>query len=113
MLQALRAEPDAAADLVLAADAFVYVRDLAPVIIEAARILEAGGLLAFTAERLDEGDVELGPSLRYRHAIAHVTRAAETAGLAVTALTTLSARNESGAPVPGLVAALAKPRPAR
>ena len=48
MVQGLRGKPDASADLILAADAMVYVADLAPVLAEAERVLAAGGLLAFT-----------------------------------------------------------------
>ena len=50
MLQGLRARPDASADLILAADAMVYVADLPPLLAEAHRVLVSGGLLAFTAE---------------------------------------------------------------
>src|SRR5579871_3100723 len=53
MLQALRTKPDASFDLVLAADAFVYVADLLPVLKEISRVLAPGGLLAFTAETHD------------------------------------------------------------
>ena len=53
MLQGLRGRPDASADLILAADAMVYVADLAPVLAEAARVLAPGGLFAFTAETHD------------------------------------------------------------
>ena len=35
MVQGLRGKPDASADLILAADAMVYVADLAPVLAEA------------------------------------------------------------------------------
>src|SRR5919198_1742281 len=44
MLQGLRARPDASADLILAADAMVYVAEIAPVLKEAARVLASGGL---------------------------------------------------------------------
>src|ERR1700716_3516015 len=50
MVQGLRGKPDAGANLVLAADAMVYLSDLAPVLREARRVLVAGGLLAFTVE---------------------------------------------------------------
>src|SRR5580704_5607410 len=46
MVEGLRGKPDASADLVLAADAFVYLADLAAVLCEARRVLAAGGLLA-------------------------------------------------------------------
>src|ERR1700674_3083501 len=50
MLEGLRGRRDASADLVLAADAMVYVADLIPVLKQASRVLVAGGLLAFTVE---------------------------------------------------------------
>src|ERR1700694_4858530 len=60
MVQGLRSKPDASANLVLAADAMVYLSDLAPVLCEVRRVLAAGGLLAFTAETHGGGGVMLG-----------------------------------------------------
>jgi predicted TPR repeat methyltransferase len=108
MLQGLRARPDASADLILAADAMVYVADLAPVLAEAARVLAPGGLLAFTAETHDGEGVVIGQGLRYAHAAAYVRAAVESAGLALPLLEDRSARNEDHTPVPGLVAVAAK-----
>ena len=51
MLEGLRMRPESSADLVLAADAMVYVPDLVPVLTEIRRVLAAGGLVAFTLER--------------------------------------------------------------
>src|SRR5215831_5849097 len=53
MVQGLRNKPDASAELILAADAMVYLANLAPVLGEAARVLVAGGVLAFTVEAHD------------------------------------------------------------
>ena len=55
-------------DLILAADVFIYVGDLAAVFLRSARrILEPGGCLAFTVELGREGrDIQLLPSLRDR-----------------------------------------------
>ena len=61
MLQGLRARPDASADLILAADAMVYVADLPPVVAEAHRVLVSGGLLAFTAETHDGEGIRANP----------------------------------------------------
>jgi predicted TPR repeat methyltransferase len=108
MLQGLRARPDACADLILAADAMVYVAELAPVLAEAVRVLAPGGLLAFTTETHDGGGVVIGQGLRYAHAAAYVRAAVETAGLELPLLEDRSARNEDHAPVPGLVAVAAK-----
>ena len=77
MLQGLRARPDASADLILAADAMVYVAELAPVLAEAARVLAAGGLFAFTTETHDGEGVVIGQGLRYAHAAAYVRAAVE------------------------------------
>jgi predicted TPR repeat methyltransferase len=108
MLQGLRSRPDASADLILAADAMVYVAELAPVLAEAARVLAAGGLFAFTAETHDDEGVVIGHGLRYAHAAAHVRAAVETAGLKLALLEDRSARNEDGIPVPGLVVVATK-----
>jgi predicted TPR repeat methyltransferase len=103
MVQGLRGRPDASADLILAADAMVYVADLAPVLAEARRVLVSGGLLAFTVETHDGDGVILGQGLRYAHGAGYVRRAIEAAGLKLSQLEDLSARNEDHAPVPGLV----------
>jgi predicted TPR repeat methyltransferase len=103
MLEGLRARPDASADLVLAADAFVYVADLAPVLAQAVRVLVAAGLLAFTVETHVGDGVVIGQGLRYAHGEAYVRAALKSAGLALSQLECLSARNEDNAPVPGLV----------
>src|SRR3954451_7088190 len=108
MLQGLLARPDASADLILAADAMVYVADLAPVLAEAARVLAPGGLLAFTLETHGGEGVVIGQGLRYAHGVTHVRAAVESAGLKLPLLEDRSARNEDNAPVPGLVAVAAK-----
>jgi predicted TPR repeat methyltransferase len=108
MLQGLRARVDASADLILAADAMVYVAELAPVLAEAARVLAPGGLLAFTTETQGGEGVVIGHGLRYAHGATYVRAAVESAGLKLSLLEDRSARNEDHAPVPGLVAVAAK-----
>ena len=108
MLQGLRARVDASADLILAADAMVYVADLAPVLAEAARVLAPGGLLAFTTETHDGEGVVIGQGLRYAHAAAYVRAAVESAGLELSLLEERSARHEHHAPFPRLVAVAVK-----
>jgi predicted TPR repeat methyltransferase len=109
MVEGLRSKPDASADLILAADAMVYLSDLAPVLREAKRVLAAGGLLAFTVETHDGGGVILGEGLRYAHAAAHVREAVAASGLTLSLLEHRSARTEDNIPVPGLVAVATKP----
>ena len=108
MLAGLRGQRESSADLILAADAMVYVADLAPVLAEARRVLVPGGLLAFTAETHGGDSVILGRGLRYAHAAAYVRGSVEAAGLHVALLEDLSARNEDHLPVPGLVAVASK-----
>src|SRR5580693_1902803 len=100
MLEGLRSKPDASANLVLAADAMVYVADLAPLLCEARRVLVPGGLLAFTAETHQGDGVIIGEGLRYAHGADYVRASIVDAGLALSRLEVLSARNEDNAPVP-------------
>jgi predicted TPR repeat methyltransferase len=104
MLQGLQGRPEASADLVLAADAMVYLADLAPVLREVKRVLVSGGMLAFTVETHHGDDVILGEGLRYAHGAAHVRASIGEAGLKLSELGHSSARNEDNTPVPGLVA---------
>lgn len=108
MLQALRARGDACFELVLAADAFVYVADLVPVLTETMRVLAPGGLLAFTVETHDGEGVVLGEGLRYAHGEKYVRAALQSAGLALSQFENLSARNEDNIPAPGLVVVASK-----
>jgi predicted TPR repeat methyltransferase len=108
MVEGLRGRPDASADLILAADAMVYLSDLAPVLREVSRVLAAGGLLAFTVETHGGDGVSLGEGLRYAHGASYVRAALSDAALALSRLEDLSARNEDNVPVPGLVVVAAK-----
>src|SRR5258707_4332736 len=109
MVQGLRDRPDASADLVLAADAMVYLPDLAPVLGEVKRVLVSGGLLAFTVETHDGDGSVLGEGLRYAHSAGYVRGSIGEAGLMLSRCEDLSARNEDNVPVPGLVVVAAKP----
>jgi predicted TPR repeat methyltransferase len=103
MVQGLRGRPEASADLILAADAMVYVSDLAPVLREVTRVLVAGGLLAFTVETHGGDGVMIGAGLRYAHGESYVRAQVEAAGLTLLQCEDQSARNEDNVPVPGLV----------
>jgi predicted TPR repeat methyltransferase len=108
MLEGLRGRPDGSAELILAADAMVYLSDIAPLLCEAKRVLVVGGLLAFTLETHDGEGMMIGEGLRYAHGEAYVRAAIGDAGLLLSQLETLSARNEDNTPVPGLVVVVAK-----
>jgi predicted TPR repeat methyltransferase len=108
MVQGLSRKPDASAELVLAADAMVYLADIAPLLREARRVLVIGGLLAFTVETHGGDGVMLGEGLRYAHSADYVRASIRNAGLALPSFEELSARNEDNTPVPGLVVVAAK-----
>jgi predicted TPR repeat methyltransferase len=91
-------------DLVVAADVFVYLFDLAPVARAVTGVLRAGGLFAFTVETHDGEGVELGEKLRFRHGAAHVRAAVAAARLQLVELASVATRIEAGGTVPGLVA---------
>jgi predicted TPR repeat methyltransferase len=108
MLEGLRGKTDGSADLVLAADAMVYVADLVGVLKEVKRVLVEGGLVAFTVETHGGEGVVIGEGLRYAHGARYVHGALGSAGLALAQFEELSARNEDNTPVPGLVVVAAK-----
>ena len=103
MVAFLRDQPPAAADLVLAADAFCYLGDLADILAAARNALTPDGLLAFTVETHAGEDVILRDTLRYAHGRVYVERALAAAGFEALELAAISTRTEKGAPVPGLV----------
>ena len=108
MVAGLASKPDASADFVLAADAMVYVADIAPVLAQAHRVLAPGGLIAFTTETHPGEGVILGAGLRYAHAAFHVRAALTGANLNLALLQEASPRDEGNVPVPGLVVVATK-----
>ena len=90
-------------DLVVAADVFVYVNDLAPVLAAAAKVLAPSGVLAFTVETHPDGGVKLLQTLRYAHSEPYIRRALTEAGLTAASLAKAAVRSEKGVPVDSLV----------
>ncbi len=90
-------------DLVIAADVFVYVSDLTPIIAATARVLAPGGVLAFTVETHSGDGVQLLPTLRYAHGEPYIRGALAAAGLALASLSKTAVRSEKGVPVDSLV----------
>jgi len=106
----LRCEPPGEADLILAADVFVYLGDLLPTLSAAARALAPGGLLAFTVEAEPGEGYRLGEALRFRHSRAYLVRALGEAGLQAQVLEPSSTRRELGVGVPGWLAVCGRGR---
>jgi predicted TPR repeat methyltransferase len=99
----LRSRPAASADLVVAADVFVYLADLAIVFAETRRVLERGGLFAFTVQAHEGAGVVLGEDARYAHGEPLLRDLADAAGLAVVLFERVSTREDRGEPVPGFL----------
>jgi predicted TPR repeat methyltransferase len=101
-------------DLVVAADVFVYVNDLAPALAATRQIMAPGGILAFTVETHPDEDegVKLLPTLRYAHGTAYVRRALAGAGLTTVSLSRAAVRSEKGVPVDSLVVTASTAAPA-
>ena len=93
----------------VAADVLVYLGDLGALFAAVARVLVPGGLLALTVQSGTDRPFELGLDLRYAHSAAAIAAWARAAGLGVALLVEAWARQDRGAPVPGLVAVLEKP----
>jgi predicted TPR repeat methyltransferase len=112
VLAMMRAEPSEAYDLVIAADVFVYVGKLEPLVFEVHRLLRPGGLFGFSVESLDavaNADAEgvkargyrLNDTGSYCHSADYLARLCEQAGFGT--LSTISAppRVHHGEPVEG------------
>ena len=89
--------------LVLAADVFMYLDNLTPVLKAIAQVLASPGQLAFSVETHEGDGVVMRETLRYAHAKAHVQAAVLAAGLKPVSLDFASTRTEKGVPVPGLI----------
>jgi len=103
MIEALGREDAASADLVLAADALVYLGDLAALFAATARVLAPEGLFGFTVEAGHGEGFGLGEGLRYVHSEPYLRAALAGAGLRVSELAPASTRTDGGVPVPGFV----------
>lgn len=107
-VEGLRHQPDASADLVLAADMMIYIHDLAPLFCEAARVLRPSGLFAFTAETHDSDGVALGASLRFAQSETHLRCLLRDVDLSIEHIDNVSIRTERKVPVPSLVIVASK-----
>lgn len=94
----------AGADLVTAADVFMYVGALDRIVARIAAALPEGGVLAFSVERHEgAGDFVLHPSRRYAHSEAYLRRLLATNGFDVLSLDEATIRMDRGEPVAGLI----------
>ena len=108
MVSALASEAAGSADLILSADAVIYLGDLQPLLTQVFRALSSDGLFVCTLETHEGEGVILGPGLRYAHSAAYVSQALDAVGLRQQHLALMSTREESAVPVPGLVVVASK-----
>lgn len=108
LIDFLAAEAAESADLAAAADVFVYIGDLAPVFAAVARVLESGGLFAFTAQSQEHDGYCVGEDMRFSHGEAYLRACAAQAGFATLELAPAVTRKDRGADVPGWAAILHK-----
>lgn len=99
----------ASCDLIVAADVLVYLGDLFPLFREVARVLEPGGLFAFTVQSHAGHGFVLGVDARYAHAEEYLRTVADDSGLAVVHVASVSTRQDRGIDVPGYVMVLQRP----
>jgi predicted TPR repeat methyltransferase len=110
IVDALRRRP-VSADLVLAADVFIYVGNLAPLFEAVRGALTRGGLFAFTVESTDDtaGDFVLRPTRRYAHSAGYLRRLARDAGFVERYVKAATLRAGEAGDVAGQVFVFAKP----
>lgn len=103
-------------DLVIAADVFVYIGNLASVFIETSRVTKAGGIFAFSVESLNaitlansdanmppaqSAGFKLLPSGRFAHKEAYIQELARQSAFEIRATANSVLRTEAGEPIWG------------
>jgi predicted TPR repeat methyltransferase len=96
------------ADLVLAADVFVYLAELGPVFLAASRALRRDGLFAFTVQAHAGEGVVLGDDHRYAHSETYLRSMADEVFLDPVILESVSTRQDRGQDVAGLLLVLSR-----
>ncbi|MDB5612550.1 MAG: methyltransferase [Devosia sp.] len=98
------------ADLVTAADVFIYCGAIQPVLAALVPALQPGGLAAFSLEAHDGPEaLFLRPSLRYAHGVEPTRDALVLAGLEILRFETAVLRLDRGAPITGMLIVVRKP----
>lgn len=93
-----------AADIVTAADVFIYCPSLPPVFTAVKRVLRAGGVFAFSVERHEGAEDQfLQPSLRYAHNGEAIRRALTGLGFEILRMDAETLRMDRGQPIAGLL----------
>ncbi|MGO4704888.1 methyltransferase domain-containing protein [Microvirga sp. 2MCAF38] len=94
------------AELIVAADVFVYMGALDTAFSEAHQVLKDRGLFAFTVQAHQGEGFVLGDDARYAHSEAYLRELATASGFAVAIFERVSSREDRGIPVPGFLMVL-------
>lgn len=94
------------ADLVVAADVFVYMAALDAVFRETHRVLKREGLFAFTVQAHEGDGFVLGADARYAHSESYLHRLADNEGFTPVIFERVSTREDRGVPVCGFLVVL-------
>ena len=95
-------------DLIVAADALVYIGDLAPLFAAVARGLTSHGLFAFSVETCEGDGFKLEPTMRFAHSRSYVETTGREVGLQPLLIRSGSTRREAGADARGLICVFGK-----
>jgi predicted TPR repeat methyltransferase len=101
----LQARKDAC-DLVLGADVFIYIGDLAAVFQAVAQLLRPGGLFAFSLEATTQGEYVLQANRRYAQSLAYIQRLAGQHHLATALANPVKLRRHRDQSAEGLIVVL-------
>jgi predicted TPR repeat methyltransferase len=90
-------------DLIAAADALVYIGDLALLFAAIGAALTPDGLFAFSVEACEGDKFKLEPTMRFAHSRLYVETKAREAGFRPLLIQSASTRREAGLDAPGLI----------
>ncbi|MDO9413473.1 MAG: tetratricopeptide repeat protein [Pseudolabrys sp.] len=92
-------------DVVVAADVFIYLGDLAPVFRGVRRALKDGGVFCFSIEEAEQ-DFVVRESFRFAHSVAYIRRLAQQNGFSVQEMEPVIIRQDEAAKIGGYLAVL-------
>jgi predicted TPR repeat methyltransferase len=95
-------------DLVVAADVFTYIGDLATIFANTHTVLKPGGLFAFTVEKTNEDNYVLQKTIRYAHNKHYIEQLAKDNDFTIERFANIHLRRQHGQPVDGYLVVLRK-----
>lgn len=96
-------EPHEPYDLVLSADVFVYIGALDDIFMKTAKIMQRGGVFAFSVQSANTDTWILGNDHRYAHGKDYIELCATSAGIKILSRDNVILRQDAGRAVEGMV----------